>query len=194
MNSRDAILKVIDHEGGAKITDHKADKGGLTKYGISQKAYPELDIRNLTLENAIAIYKRDYWDKIKGDQIKSYGVAFAIFDQAVNRGVVSAIKTAQKAVGQKDDGLLGPMTLNAINAKPEGQFLDSFISLSKKSYQDIVSRNPAQEVFINGWMNRLDSLSDYAKKNIGVVAVSFTSIFLVLGLVAWIILTGPKRA
>lgn len=193
MNYRNAILRVIEHEGGSKITNHVNDTGGLTKFGISQRAYPALDIASLTLEEAIAIYKRDYWDKILGDQIKSYSVAFAIFDQAVNRGVKTAVKNAQKSVEIKDDGVMGPITLNAINAKYEGHFLERFIDISRNAYQSIVSSNPSQSVFIKGWLNRLNSVADYAKENAGVIQGSMAGVFIIsLAMVALIMM--PKKA
>ena len=192
MNYRDAILKVIEHEGGAKITNHASDRGGLTKFGISQRAYPLLDIASLTLEDAIQIYKRDYWDRIQGDKIKSQSVAFAIFDQAVNRGVSQAVKNAQKAVGVKDDGILGPVTLNAINGISESQFLKSFIEISKNAYQSIVSLNPSQEIFLKGWMNRLDKVSEYAMKNSGVIQGSIVGLVAIVAI--FFLITMPKKA
>lgn len=192
MNYRKAILKVIEHEGGDKITNHKNDLGGLTKFGISQRAYPLLNIASITLEDAVSIYKRDYWDKVLGDQIKSYAVAFSIFDQAVNRGVGTAIKMAQKAAGVKADGSIGPVTLNAINAKPEGEFLNNFINIAKSSYESIVNSNPSQNVFLKGWMNRLDSLNDYAQKNMGMVQASMAGILILLS-VALLLISGSKK-
>lgn len=192
MNYRDAILKVIEHEGGAKITNHANDRGGLTKFGISQRAYPLLDIASLTLDQAIAIYKRDYWDKIQGDKIKSYSVAFAIFDQAVNRGVATAVKNAQKAIGVKDDGLLGPATLNAINGISESLFLSKFIEISKNAYLSIVSFNPSQDVFLKGWMNRLDAVADYARKNSGVVQGSIVGLIAIVAI--FFLITMPRKA
>lgn len=192
MNYRDAILKVIEHEGGAKITNHANDRGGLTKFGISQRAYPLLDIASLTLDQAIAIYKRDYWDKIQGDKIKSYSVAFSIFDQAVNRGVATAVKNAQKAIGVKDDGVLGPATLNAINGISESLFLSKFIEISKNAYLSIVSFNPSQDVFLKGWMSRLDAVADYARKNSGAVQGSIIGLIAIVAI--FFLITMPRKA
>ncbi len=82
-----AIVKTLAREGGAKYTDDPDDPGGATKYGISQRAYPDLNIRNITEAEVRDIYKRDYWDRIRGDEIKSQIVAENIFDTAVNMGV-----------------------------------------------------------------------------------------------------------
>ena len=89
------IKKVLIAEGGDKITNDPNDSGGLTKYGISQKAFPNVDIRNLTEEKAIAIYKKLYCDPCKIDLIKDELLALHVFDFAVTSGVNRAIKTLQ---------------------------------------------------------------------------------------------------
>lgn len=82
-----AISKVIDFEGG--YVNDPNDPGGETKYGISKRAYPNLDIASLTVEDATSIYQRDYWDKIGGDSLPS-PLNFLAFDCAVNQGVERA--------------------------------------------------------------------------------------------------------
>ena len=84
-----------------------------TKYGISAAAYPSLDIKNLTLDQAKHIAKIDYWDRISGDQIPAM-VAYAMFDAAYNQGVTEAIKLAQTALKLSTDGQLGMATLTAL--------------------------------------------------------------------------------
>jgi len=84
------IGKTLAHEGGAKYTNDPTDRGGETKYGISKRSYPQEDIKNLTEERAKELYKRDYWDRIRGDDIKDEAIAFNIFDCAVNMGVRTA--------------------------------------------------------------------------------------------------------
>ncbi|MGH8601437.1 MAG: glycoside hydrolase family 108 protein [Gammaproteobacteria bacterium] len=118
-----AFERVIGHEGGfqddgrdrGNWTGGVIGKGALkgTKYGISAAAYPDLDIRNLSLADAEAIYKRDYWDKVAGDKLPG-ALAFQLFDYAVNSGVDRAIKALQVVVGVKEDGVLGPVTLTAV--------------------------------------------------------------------------------
>lgn len=115
--------QVLGHEGG--FTDDRRDRGNWTsgkigvgqlkgtKYGISAMSYPSLDIRNLTTAQARDIYKRDYWDRLKGDRLPE-GVDLAAFDYAVNSGVGRAARSLQQLVGVKVDGLIGPTTLDAI--------------------------------------------------------------------------------
>lgn len=84
---------VIEHEGG--YVNDADDSGGETKWGISKRAYLLLDIKNLTLDEAKAIYKRDYWDKLKLDN-ESTGYDLVYFDSAVNCGTGWVIKNLSK--------------------------------------------------------------------------------------------------
>jgi lysozyme family protein len=80
----DAFDAVIGVEGG--YVNDPADPGGETKYGITKRSYPNLDIANLTLDEAKAIYQRDYWNPLSLDT-EPYSVALLLFDAAVNQGV-----------------------------------------------------------------------------------------------------------
>lgn len=84
-----------------------------TKYGISAAAYPKLDIPNLTLNMARALYHRDYWRAVHADDLP-YPWALAAFDMAVNQGVTASARTMQDAVGVLVDGVIGPKTLAAV--------------------------------------------------------------------------------
>lgn len=111
MNFDDAFERLIGHEGG--YTDNPADPGGETKYGISKRSYPKVDIKNLTLEGAKAIYLRDYWLTAKCDALPAR-LMFDVFDTAVNSGVDKAVKLLQSAVKVEADGVIGPVSLAAI--------------------------------------------------------------------------------
>ena len=87
MSFEEAVEKVLAHEGG--FVDHPSDPGGATNFGISQRAYPDLDIKNLTREKAIEIYHRDYWVAC-GCHHLSDRLAYVVFDAAVNSGVARA--------------------------------------------------------------------------------------------------------
>jgi lysozyme family protein len=106
-----AFTIVLGHEGG--YSDDPADPGGRTKYGISARAYPRLDIGSLTLEDAQRIYERDYW-LAAGCDLADPGLALVLFDAAVNCGVSQAVRWLQAALGVSVDGVLGPQTLQAI--------------------------------------------------------------------------------
>jgi len=94
------VRAVLSEEGG--LSDHPQDPGGLTKYGISRRAYPDLDIRRLTMDDAIDLYRRDYWNPVHGTDLPA-SLALLVFDSAVNQGVGTAVRLLQKAVGVKED-------------------------------------------------------------------------------------------
>lgn len=177
-NFMKAVEKVLEHEGG--YVDHPNDRGGATNWGITQKTYENWVGRNVTKEeiknmprgNAVAIYKDNYWDKVWGDKIKDYAVAFVIFDQAVNRGHKSAIRQAQKIVGASQDGIIGPNTLAKINAYNPKKFLEEYLKESEDFYKRLVDKNPSQSVFLKGWLHRVESLRDYGLANLGTIGIS----------------------
>lgn len=110
MSWEKAIAFVLSYEGG--YVNDPNDSGGETNFGISKKAYPSVDIKALTVDEAKDIYKRDYWNAISGDELPG-NMAFAAFDCAVNQGVGPAIKLLQIAVGVEVDGKIGPKTVGA---------------------------------------------------------------------------------
>ena len=108
-----AINRLLGNEGGC-VNDPN-DPGGETKWGISKRSYPNLDIASLTRDQAIAIYKSDFWDKIDGDAMPP-GVGFQSLDFAVNSGIQTALRALQRAIGVADDGVFGPVSLAALKA------------------------------------------------------------------------------
>lgn len=200
---RDAVTKVLEHEGG--FVNHPNDRGGATNWGITIGTYSSWlgrqatidEVRNMPKETALAIYKKNYWDKVWGDQIKYYSVASTLFDQAVNRGPASAIKQAQKIVGVTQDGGMGPKTLEAINKMPDSQFLPQYLSASASFYNNLVARDPSQGVFLNGWLARIQSLQAYAYSYLGttqgkvVASVGLIAVLGVTGYVLWKVMTPP---
>jgi lysozyme family protein len=105
MNFNTAFERLIGHEGG--YINHSQDPGGETKYGISKRQYPGLHIAELTLDDAKAIYKRDYWDKVDGDSLP-YPIAFEVFDAAVNHGVSRAQDFMEAALDGADPQTISP--------------------------------------------------------------------------------------
>ncbi len=141
------ISLILGEEGG--IENHRKDPGGLTNYGISQRSYPTLNIAALTLDDAKAIYRRDYWNPIRGDELPS-GLDLLMLDSAINQGVVTAINLLQQALHITDDGLLGPQTLAAANSAMPN-LLDDFAAERALRYE--FNRN--EETFGRGWYRRL---------------------------------------
>ena len=141
------IDRILAEEGG--LSDHPADPGGLTKYGISQRSYPTLDIAALTLADAQALYRRDYWQPLHGDSLPP-GLDLLLLDCAINQGVITAIQLLQQALRIQDDGLIGPKTLSAAAVAMPG-LLDAFTAERALRYE--FNRNEA--VFGRGWYRRL---------------------------------------
>ena len=150
-----AVVKTLSYEGGETITYTTYDKGGVTKFGISQNAYPNIDISNLTEEDAKEIYHKDYWLRCKCNHIESQVVAENIFDTAVNMGVrASARLVQQAAMALPIDGVIGPITLGKINEMKDWHFLNIFALFKIKRYADIVNSDRNQGRFLLGWLNR----------------------------------------
>jgi lysozyme family protein len=121
-----AFERLIGHEGG--YVNHKADPGGETKYGITKRTYPGENIKTLTLARAKEIYRRDFWGPAGCDAVPD-AIKFDLFDAAVNSGCRQAVKFLQGAVGTVQDGLLGPKTLQALNATPPERLVMRFNAL-----------------------------------------------------------------
>jgi lysozyme family protein len=147
-----AIETVLSHEGG--YVDHPDDPGGETKYGISKRSYPDLDIKNLTIEEAKEIYHRDFWEPIKGDSIQSQDVATNLLDYAVNAGVRRASRTIQKLTGAAQDGRIGPQTLEAIS-RHDGLNLNLRLVLDRvEFYTELAAKRSEFRAFLVGWIRR----------------------------------------
>lgn len=151
MNFDAAVQFVLDHEGG--YVWHVADKGGETNFGISQRAYPSEDIRTLTRDRAIEIYRRDYWDALPDvyDPVR-----FLLFDFGVNAGVNRSVRTLQTAIGTTADGIFGPKSHAALNSSsnPLGEF-----SVQRQMYY---TRLPTFGTFGLGWTRRTFDAYRYA--------------------------------
>ena len=142
-----ALAEVLRHEGGY-VNDYR-DPGGETKYGISKRAFPERDIKNLSLAEAAEIYRTRYWDKIHGDELPP-ALALCLFDTAVNMGVRRAVEMLQRSVGCVDDGQFGPVTLSV--AKKAGSAeIDEFMARRCKRYAEL----PTVSTFGRGWYRRV---------------------------------------
>jgi lysozyme family protein len=155
-----AFENVIGVEGG--FSDDPKDSGNWTggkegtgklngtKYGVSAAAYPSLEIKTISLDDAKAIYHRDYWQVINGDDF-SFPVANALFDCAVNSGCTSAAKLFQKALGVSSDGKIGKLTIAAAQAKDPTELLIDFLTARAVFY----ARLAKFELYGKGWMKRL---------------------------------------
>jgi len=110
----EAFMRLLGHEG--KYVNNPKDPGGETNFGISKRAYPDMDIKALTLDDAKAIYRRDYWDRAQCERLPP-ALAFQVFDGAVNSGIGTSIRWLQAAAGVAQDGNVGPLTIRAVGDK-----------------------------------------------------------------------------
>lgn len=154
MSFSSVVKMVLHHEGG--YVNHPEDPGGETKYGISKRAYPDVDIAGLTEEDAASIYKRDYWDRIKGDDLP-VGVACAVMDYAVNSGISRASKALQGVCGIRNgDGIIGPHTLSAVWVATRNYGEQYVIDEVTKQRQEFIRALSIYETFGRGWERRID--------------------------------------
>tara|TARA_R110000803_G_scaffold43080_1_gene92216 strand:+ start:69 stop:599 length:531 start_codon:yes stop_codon:yes gene_type:complete len=160
MSFESVVSMVLEHEGG--YVNHPTDPGGETKYGISKRAYPELDIAGLTEEDAADIYKKDYWDRIKGDDLP-VGLACVVMDYAVNSGISRASKALQSACGMGNpDGVIGPHTLSIvwnIVKNDQNEILNSEVEKLLicviETRQEFIRSLSIYETFGKGWERRI---------------------------------------
>ena len=177
-----AIPTVLAHEGG--YSNDPADSGGATNFGISlywlkslgtlQDSHGALvadvnhdgrvdisDIKTLTKDEAVEFYKTLWWDHYHFERIADQDVATKLFDTAVNVGGVTAVKMAQSALEcftpMTVDGVLGPITVQAINSISAEVFLCCFRNVQARRYADIVAADHSKIVFFGGWLKRAAS-------------------------------------
>jgi lysozyme family protein len=166
-----ALSLVLKHEGG-HVND-KRDPGGETNLGISDRrdgridgmadingdSVPDVAIAKLTKADAAKIYRRDYWDACKCDQLPA-PVAVFLFDTAVNCGNRAAVRMLQRALGVKDDGVIGPVTIAKCR---------SMAAISAVNYMAIERLNhyralPTFKTYGKGWTRRVEDVLQQAEQ------------------------------
>lgn len=146
-----AFSRLLGHEGG--YSDHADDPGGKTRYGVTEavaraEGY-QGPMRELPLELAREIYRRRYWIPVRAEQLPD-SVRFDLFDAAVNSGPGQAVKWLQRAAGTDPDGIVGPITIAAVEVDPEG-VRRRFNGLRLRFYADL----PTWPTFGRGWARRV---------------------------------------
>lgn len=150
------ILKL---EGHSEVTNDPQDPGGLTKWGISQRAFPEIDIKKLTKSDAEKNYRKNYWNKLACDEVHP-AIALCLFDCGVNQGVRTAVILAQDVLRLKKDGKLGPKTLSKLKRARPRIFAQNFLTARALKY----SKLSTFKRFGKGWIRRLFVISSNASK------------------------------
>ena len=146
------IEEILRHEGGYVFDP--ADPGGETNLGISSHAHPGVDIANLTEDQARGIYRTDYWRDWM-DKILDPVICLQVFDFAVNAGLPRASNMLQKTVGITQDGIIGPITLKAVNNIGNQLYIRRrFLENCLRYYHDIAMNRPHMDKFIKAWFRR----------------------------------------
>lgn len=150
-----AFHQLLGHEGG--YSDHKADPGGATMWGVTERVARANGytgpMRSLPVDVAKAIYKRDYWDAVRADEVPT-AIRYSLFDGAVNSGVKQSVKWLQRALGVPDDGAIGPQTLAAAKAADGATLKAKMLGTRLQFMADL----PAWPSFGRGWARRVASV------------------------------------
>lgn len=155
-----ALDFTLANEGG--FSDHPADHGGATKYGITKDDYEKwighevsrYTIQNMHKTEAEKIYNQFYWRPLNLDQVESQAIATCIFDMGVLCGISRSAKWAQDVCNVTQDGMFGPVTIEHLNSMDVDRFVAEFAATAALYFHDIVKRNQSQKVFLKGWTAR----------------------------------------
>lgn len=157
MDFNDAVGRVLLHEGG--YGNHPDDPGGATRYGITEAvarvAGYRGDMRELPLDVAKQIYKKQFWDAVRADELP-IGLRYIVFDAAVNSGVGQSIKWLQRAVGVEPDGIFGPKTLRAVTSSG----VDTVRMRLLAQRLRFMAGLPQWPSFSRGWSRRIADLME----------------------------------
>jgi len=158
-NFEEALKHILKYEGG--YVNHPDDPGGMTNLGVTKRVWEqwtgkpanESEMRSLTPDLVAPLYKKRYWDAVRGDDLPS-GVDLCVFDCAVNSGVGQSSKFLQRVVGVAQDGAIGPATLAAVAKKEPGTIVAEFCHHREAFYKSLSTF----ATFGKGWMRRLDDV------------------------------------
>lgn len=152
-----AFHELLGHEGG--YVDHPKDPGGATRWGVTERVARANgytgDMRQFPVELAKDIYRREYWDAVRADELP-VALRYAVFDGAVNSGVTQAAKWLQRAVGTVVDGKIGPQTLLAAN-KGDPYRARGLMLAERLRFMTDLRTWPA---FGRGWARRIAALGE----------------------------------
>ena len=150
-NFDECLKMLLHHEGG--YVNHPKDPGGETNLGVTKRVYEKWggtkDMKDLTVEDVAPIYKKEYWDRCKCDDLES-GVDWAVFDWAVNSGTGRAAKAIQKICGAAQDGAIGPKTLALIGTQNTQYVIEEFGKIRQDFYESLKTF----DTFGKGWTRR----------------------------------------
>lgn len=158
-----ALVRLLERE-GTGIADDKRDRGGRTKWGVTQKTYDAWrtttgqhprPVDDMTEVEMRTIYFEDYWRPC-ACELMPEPIADCVFDMAVHSGVWNACITLQDALRVRQDGKVGPITLAA--ARPPGVVV-RFLKKRGDFIQQDIQAHPSDVVFLENWIGRLLDLA-----------------------------------
>jgi len=154
---------ILHHEGG--YVNHPKDPGGETNLGVTKRVYLEhggtKDMKDLLVEDVAPIYKKGYWDKMKGDELPS-GLDLCVFDFGVNAGPGRSAKYLQTMIGTVADGGIGPNTLAKLKEYVEKHGIEKCIEDFQGARQDYYEKLSTFATFGKGWTRRVDETTELA--------------------------------
>ena len=151
MTAAGAINHILVFEGG--YVNDPDDAGGPTRFGISARAYPDLDIRRLTRRQAIRIYERDYWTPLRCEELPLV-LRLPVLDAGVNQGVAAATRMLQGVTNAEVDGILGAETLESVRSHPATQDAADFTLARIERYNGLAIKRRSNRKFLSGWIER----------------------------------------
>jgi lysozyme family protein len=153
-----SVAFVIDRlEGGELLVN---DTGGPTRWGISKRAHPNVDVSKLTRDQALDIYHASYWSPLKADALPR-GLDLLLFDAGVNMGVGFAAKLLQRVLKIKEDGVVGPETIAAAKSfRPQSELRALLNGIRLRTYEELARSKPVYTQYMNGWRLRVLRLAD----------------------------------
>ena len=156
---------ILHHEGG--YVNHPKDPGGETNLGVTKRVYEEWggtkDMKDLVVEDVAPIYRKNYWDKLKGDDLPG-GLDLCVFDFGVNAGPGRAAKYLQTMIGTVADGGIGPNTLKKVAEYVDKHGLDVTIRDYQNRRQGYYESLSTFETFGRGWTRRVTETTELALK------------------------------
>jgi lysozyme family protein len=166
-NWETAFAHVLQSEGG--YVNDPADPGGETNFGVTKAAWAAYigreveagEMRALTVEDVKPFYKSRYWDANQCDSLPA-GVDYAVFDFGVNAGIKRSAKFLQQAVGVGADGSIGQGTLDAVAQASPVSVIEAFSKVKDSFYRELVVKNPTEQKFLHGWLNRIEQVEKTA--------------------------------
>lgn len=154
---------ILHHEGG--YVNHPEDPGGETNLGVTKRVYEEFggtkDMKDLTVEDVEPIYKKNYWDRVKADQLPS-GLDLCVFDFGVNAGTGRSAKFLQGMIGATQDGAIGPATLAKVNEFVSMEGVDGAIAEFQHRRQGYYEGLKTFATFGRGWTRRVTETTQLA--------------------------------